>query len=80
MNNNFENENNIKYTDLVKENIYIAKQLYSIPKEKQDLVKKLLLKKKNIQLENGFLAELRIDIINKKINKIKEECNGKEKK
>lgn len=69
------NQNNIDYGELVKENIHIAKLLSQIPENRKDEVRKLILKKKKIKQENGFLAEFRIERINKKINKFREEYN-----
>lgn len=67
----------IDYQKIIKENISIAKVLADIPDDRKDEVKKLLLKKYIIQEKNGFLAEFRIQNINKKINKIREENNEK---
>ena len=67
----------IDYQKIIKENISIAKNLANIPDDKKEEVKKLLLKKYIIQEKNGFLAEFKIKIINKKISKIREENNEK---
>lgn len=67
----------IHYDELVKENIIIAKNLANLPKEQKEKVKKLLLKKQNIKQKNGFLAEYRINKINKKIEQIRKDCNEK---
>lgn len=71
------NQENIDYNELVKENIYIAKLLSQIPENKKNEVKQLLLKKKKIHQQNGYFAEFRIERINKKINKYREEYNEK---
>ncbi len=70
----------IHYDELVKENILIAKTLAYLPKLEKEKVKKLLLKKQNIKQRNGFLAEYRIYKINKKIEKIRKDCNEKKEK
>lgn len=67
----------IHYDELVKENIAIAKSLSNLPESQKEKVKKLLLKKKIIKQKNGFFAETRIEKINKKINKIREEYDEK---
>lgn len=77
MDNNFEKNEKFDFSKLVKENIEIAKTLSNLPEDKKEKVKKLLLKKKQIKIKNGFLSELRIQIINKKINKIREVFNEK---
>lgn len=77
MDNNFEKNEKFDFSKLVKENIEIAKTLSNLPEDKKEKVKKLLLKKKQIQIKNGFLSELRIQKINKKINKIREVFNEK---
>lgn len=73
--NNFNGD--IHYDELVKENILIAKTLYNLPKDQQERIKKLLLKKHKLVQKNGFFAELQIEKINRKINKIREEYNEK---
>lgn len=70
----------IHYDELVKENIIIAKTLFDLPKEQKEKVKKLLLKKHNIQQKNGFLAEYKINKINRKIEKIRKDYNEKKEK
>lgn len=73
--NNFNGD--IHYDELVKENILIAKTLGNLPKDQQEIIKKLLLKKQKIVQKNGFFAELQIEKINRKINKIREGYNEK---
>lgn len=70
-------DDNFHFDEVIKENIYIAKYLYNLPEDKKNEVRKLLLKKEIIKQKNGLFAELRIDNINKKINKIREGCNEK---
>ncbi len=70
-------DNNIHYDEIVKENIQIAKSLYNLPEKKQNEIKKLLIKKEIIKSKNGFFAEKKIEKINKKILKIREEYNEK---
>lgn len=77
MDNNFEKNEKSDFSKLVKENIEIAKTLSNLPKNKKEEVKNLLLKKKQIEIKNGFFAEIRIEKINKKINKIREDFNEK---
>lgn len=67
------------YNELIKDNINIAKTLSQIPESKKNKVKNLLIKKKQLHQKNGFLAEFRIEKINKKINKLKEEYNEEKK-
>ncbi len=58
------------YTDLIKEHIELDK-LLSITKPKyHDKIRNLLNQKKEIIKKNGFLAELKLNRINKKIEKI----------
>jgi len=76
--NNYNEE--IHYDELVKENILIAKTLANLPELEKGKVKKLLLKKQNIKQKNGFLAEYKINKINKKIEKIRKDCNEKKEK
>lgn len=62
---------NESYLNLVTEHIELDKLLYNLPKEKQLVVKKLLLKRNSIRKSNSLFAEYRIYKINKKIDKIK---------
>lgn len=77
MDNNFNQNEKLDFCNLVKENIEIAKSLSNLPENKKEEVKNLLLKKKEIQIRNGFLAEIKIEKINKKIKKIREDFNEK---
>lgn len=79
MNFNLKNNHNIDYTEAIKENIYIARQLNNLPKSKQQKIKMLLLKKKEIQIQNGLFAGIRIELINKKINRIRGNINEEKK-
>lgn len=76
---NFMRESNkdLHYDELVKENILIAKTLSNLPEKQKEKVKNLLLKKQIIKQKNGFFAGIQIEIINKKINKIREDYNEK---
>ncbi len=67
------------YDDLIKDNISIAKAINNLPKKQQEKVKNLLLKKQIIKNKNGFFAEIQIEKINRKINKIREEYNEQKK-
>lgn len=70
-------DENFHFYEVIKENIYIAKYLSNLPDDKKNEVRKLLLKKEIIKQKNGLFAELRVDKINKKINKIREGYNEK---
>ena len=59
------------YSNLVKKNIEISKLLYNLTPNKQKEILKLINRRDLIRKSNGFLAEHRINKINKKINKIK---------
>ena len=67
------------YDNLIKDNISIAKAINNLPKKQQEKVKNLLLKKQIIKNKNGFFAEIQIEKINRKINKIREEYNEEKK-
>ena len=58
------------YEQLVKENIYKAKLLYSLSEEDRALVSKLLNEKEKIMNQNGLLANFKLKHIDKKIEKI----------
>lgn len=60
---------NKDYMDLVKENIELGKTLYKVKPENREIVKNLIEKKKKIIQQNGFFAELKLNRINKKIQK-----------
>ena len=66
---------NKDYQEFVKLNIETAKILNLIPKEKHEKVIKLLIKKKDIIEKNGLFAGMKLDIINKKIEKFKRHSN-----
>lgn len=68
------------YEQLVKENIYKAKLLYSLSEEDRILVCELLNKKELIMQENGLFANFKLRQIDKKIEKIQQAYNNKEKK
>ena len=63
-------EENIDYLKEVSHNIEMAKILSKAPEKNREEIYKLLLKKKQIQVENGLLAGRRIMRINKQIEKI----------
>ena len=67
------------YDNLIKDNISIAKAINNLPEKQQEKVKNLLLKKQIIKNKNGFFAEIQIEKINRKINKIREEYNEEKK-
>ena len=69
--------NNFHYDDLVNQNIIIAKTLSNLPDNEKNKIKKLLYKKEIIKQKNGLFAEFKINIINKKIKKIREVYNEK---
>lgn len=59
------------YEELVKNNISKAKILYSLSEENRILVNGLLDKKEKIKEKNGFFANFQLRLIDKKIEKIK---------
>ncbi len=59
------------YETLVKNSIERANILYSLSEKDRILVNKLLDKKEKIKEKNGIFANLQLNIINKKIEKIK---------
>lgn len=59
------------YEQLVKENIYKAKLLYSLSNEDRILVNNILNEKEKIKEKNGFFANFRLKQLDKKIQKIK---------
>ena len=65
------------YEQLVKENIYKAKLLYSLSEEDRALVSKLLNEKEKIMNQNGLLANFKLKHIDKKIEKIQKKYNNK---
>lgn len=58
------------YEEMVKENMLKAKLLYNLSPEKQKQVLELLDKKEKIMSQNGFWANIKLNRINKKIEKI----------
>lgn len=62
-------DENTKYLDLVKLKIEYDTILSKVPTENIEEVKMLLDKKHEIMKQNGLLAEMKINKINKKINK-----------
>ena len=62
-------ENNMSYLDLVKLKIEYDTILSQVPEEHIEEVKMLLDKKHEIMKQNGLLAEIKINKINKKISK-----------
>ena len=58
------------YQELVKDNIEKAKLLYGLNNEDRKLVETLLEEREKIRNENGLFANIRINIINSKIEKI----------
>lgn len=73
-----ENEN-IDYQDLIKENIFIAKNINNLPEKQKKIVIELLQKRQKIKIKNGFFAELKLKKIDIKIEKIREEFNEEKK-
>ncbi len=63
------------YMNLVKEHIELDKLLAVTKPEYHSTIKKLLEKKKEIIKKNGLLANLQLNNINKKIQKIKSISN-----
>lgn len=68
------------YEQLVKENIYKAKLLYSLSEEDRNIVNNLLNEKEKVMSENGLLANFKLKSIDKKIEKIQNKYNNKIKK
>lgn len=58
------------YEELVKENIFKAKLLYSLSDEDRTIVMELLNKKELIKSKNSFWANFQLARINRKIEKI----------
>ena len=59
------------YEEMVKENMIKARLLYNLSPERQKKVLELLQKKEKIMAQNGFWANIKLNYINKKIEKIK---------
>ncbi len=68
------------YEQLVKENIYKAKLLYSLSEEDRNIVNNLLNEKEKVMSKNGLLANFKLKSIDKKIEKIQNKYNNKIKK
>lgn len=64
------------YEEMVKENIIKARLLYNLSPEDQKKITNLLNKKEEIIAKNGLFANIKLNFINKKIEKIqKSETN-----
>ena len=63
--------NDENYMDFVNNQIEINKLLSSVKHEDRKYVKELYDKKKEIIKKNGFFANIQLKIINKKIDKLK---------
>lgn len=61
------------YEQLVKENIEKARLLYDINDEGRKLIEHLLEEREKIRNKNGIFANIKINKINKKIEKIKKQ-------
>ena len=63
--------NNENYIDFINNQIELEKLLNSVKSENKQYAKILFDKKKEIIEKNGFLADFKLKIINKKIEKLK---------
>lgn len=63
------------YEEMVKENITKAKLLYNLSPEKQKQMLELLNKKEKIIAQNGFWANIKLNHINRKIEKLQKETS-----
>lgn len=63
------------YEEMVKENIIKAKLLYNLSPEKQKQMLELLNKKEKIIAQNGFWANIKLNYINRKIEKLQKETS-----
>lgn len=64
------------YEEMVKENMIKARLLYNLSPEDQKKITNLLNKKEEIIAKNGLFANIKLNFINKKIEKIqKSETN-----
>lgn len=63
------------YEELVKENIMKANILYPLSNDDRKIVTELLNEKQKIIDENGFFANLKLRILDKKIEKIQKKYN-----
>lgn len=61
------------YEEMVKENILKARLLYNLSPEDQKRIMELLNQKEKIIAQNGLFANIKLNRINKKINKIKKD-------
>lgn len=61
------------YEEMVKENMIKARLLYNLSPEEQKKVMELLNQKEKIIAQNGLFANIKLNHINKKINKIKKD-------
>lgn len=61
------------YEEMVKENILKARLLYNLSPEDQKKIMELLNQKEKIIAQNGLFANIKLNRINKKINKIKKD-------
>ena len=68
------------YEQLVSEHIKKAKLLYNLSNEERILVSKLLEQKEKIKLRNNIFANLKLKLVNNKIEKIKKNKSGHYKK
>jgi len=69
------------YEELIKENIMKANILFPLSNENRKIVISLLEQKQKIIEENGILANIKLKIIDKKIQKIQKKSKfSKEKK
>ena len=64
-------EEKIDYLNVVKDKIEEANLLSSVLEEDKELAYKLLLQRRKVKKENGFFAEMKIQKIDKKIEKLK---------
>lgn len=72
-------EENMRYLDIVKLKIEYDTILSQVPENDIEEVKMLLDKKHQIMKKNGFLAERKINNINKKISKFIQKGNSQKK-
>ncbi len=59
------------YEEMVKENMVKARLLYNLSSEDQEKIITLLNQKEKIIAQNGFWANIKLNRINKKIEKIR---------
>lgn len=63
------------YEEMVKDNMVKARLLYNLSPENREKVMELLNEKEKIINQNGFLANIKLNRINKKIEKIQKTNN-----